>query len=52
MRRCPDIAKAKKHFGYSPKNSWKESLHKTLKWYEIFLQMVTKLMSHHLRNRM
>ena len=36
MRRCPDSAKAKKHFGYSPKNSWKESLHKTLKWYGDF----------------
>lgn len=37
-RRCPDISKAKKHFGYSVENNWQDSLIKTLKWYKDFFE--------------
>ena len=35
-RRCPDISKSKKHFGYSPKVSWKDGLKETVSWYTDF----------------
>jgi len=37
-RRCPDISKAFNHFGFKPKVSWTESLHKTLTWYKDFFE--------------
>tara|TARA_Y100000590_G_C15681398_1_gene999952 strand:+ start:72 stop:1109 length:1038 start_codon:yes stop_codon:yes gene_type:complete len=33
-RRCPDISKSKKDFGYSPKVDWKKGLKKTVDWYK------------------
>ncbi len=33
-RRCPDISKSKKMFGYEPKVNWKKGLIKTLDWYK------------------
>jgi nucleoside-diphosphate-sugar epimerase len=37
-RRCPDISKAGKHFGFKPKVNWKDSLYKTLGWYQEFFE--------------
>lgn len=37
-RRCPDISKAKEHFGFAIQTDWKEALHKTLGWYEAFFR--------------
>ena len=37
-RRCPDISKAAKHFGYQPKFNWKESVRLTLEWYKEFFE--------------
>ncbi len=37
-RRCPDISKAERHFGYSVQNSWQDSLIKTLEWYKDFFE--------------
>lgn len=37
-RRCPDITKAKQHFGFEPKVTWKDSLHMTLSWYKDFFE--------------
>ena len=41
-RRCPDISKANKHFGFKPKVSWNDSLYKTLNWYKEFFEGGTK----------
>ena len=41
-RRCPDISKAKKMLGYSPKYNWKESLIPTIKWYENYFKQNKK----------
>jgi UDP-glucose 4-epimerase len=35
-RRCPNIAKAKSHFGYSPSIDWKEAVSLTVDWYRAF----------------
>ena len=35
-RRCPNIDKAKLHFGYSPSISWKEAVSLTVDWYRDF----------------
>jgi len=32
-RRCPDISKSKRMFGFSPKVNWQDGLSKTLEWY-------------------
>jgi len=37
-RRCPDISKAKKYLGFSPKIEWEDSLQETLAWYEEFFE--------------
>jgi len=37
-RRCPDITKAKKILGYSPRFKWQESLEETLEWYKDFFE--------------
>jgi UDP-glucose 4-epimerase len=36
-RRCPDISKARKDFGYSPKVDWKSGVTLTIKWYKDYL---------------
>ena len=41
-RRCPDISKARKLLGYSPKYKWHESLELTLKWYKDFFKKGNK----------
>ena len=41
-RRCPDTSKAKEHFGYNTKVSWKESIKKTLLWYKAFYEKGNK----------
>jgi len=41
-RRCPDISKAKKDLNYIPSYNWKESLTKTLVWYEEFFKSGSK----------
>ncbi len=38
QRRCPDISKAKAHFGFEPKVDWKDSLNKTLEWYKNYFE--------------
>ena len=38
QRRCPDITKAKNHFGYEVTIDWKDALHKTLEWYKNFYE--------------
>ena len=35
-RRCPNIDKAKAHFGYAPKIGWKEAVSLTVDWYREF----------------
>ena len=35
-RRCPDISKARAHFGYSPEVDWKEAVSMTADWYRDF----------------
>lgn len=35
-RRCPNIDKAKAHFGYSPSIHWKEAVRLTTNWYSDF----------------
>ena len=35
-RRCPNIDKAKLHFGYSPSIGWKEAVSLTVDWYRDF----------------
>jgi len=35
-RRCPDIAKAQQHFGYSPKISLEDGIRQTVAWYRSF----------------
>lgn len=35
-RRCPNIDKAKSHFGYSPSINWKEAVRLTTDWYRTF----------------
>ncbi len=42
-RRCPDIRKAHQHFGFEPKVSWNESVHKTLQWYKDFFNSGGKM---------
>lgn len=42
QRRCPDITKATKHFGYKPNIVWKDALHKTLEWYKEFFESGSK----------
>lgn len=42
-RRCPDISKAKNHFGFNPNVHWKESLKKTLQWYEEYFKSGKKI---------
>ena len=37
-RRCPDISKARKLLGYSPKVDWQDSLKETLEWYKNFFE--------------
>ena len=37
-RRCPDISKARKDFGYEPQVSWQIGLRETLEWYKIFFE--------------
>lgn len=37
-RRCPDITKAKKHFNFSPKVDWKDSVRRTLSWYRDYFE--------------
>ncbi len=38
-RRCPDISKSKREFGYEPKINWKEGVEITVNWYkDYFLQ--------------
>lgn len=37
-RRCPDITKAKRDLGYSPKIDWKTGLVLSLKWYRDFFE--------------
>jgi len=36
-RRCPDISKATKDLGYTPKVSWKDGLKDTIDWYVDYL---------------
>jgi len=35
-RRCPDITKARQHFGYNPKISLEEGIRQTVAWYRSF----------------
>lgn len=35
-RRCPNIGKAKSHFGYSPSIDWKKAVSLTVDWYRDF----------------
>jgi len=35
-RRCPDISKAQKDFGYKPKISLEEGIRQTVEWYRSF----------------
>jgi UDP-glucose 4-epimerase len=35
-RRCPNIDKAKSHFGYSPSIGWKKAVSLTTDWYRAF----------------
>jgi UDP-glucose 4-epimerase len=42
-RRCPDITKAQKELGYSPKVGWKEGLEITIKWYKNYLESGVEL---------
>jgi nucleoside-diphosphate-sugar epimerase len=37
-RRCPDISKAKKLLGFTPKVEWEDSLKETLTWYQDFFE--------------
>ena len=37
-RRCPDISKAKRMLGYSPKIIWQDALIPTIKWYESYFK--------------
>ena len=37
-RRCPDITKARKILGFSPKVKWEDALEKTLNWYKDFFE--------------
>ena len=37
-RRCPDIKKAMKDFGYNPKVKWKNAVTKTTDWYNTFFK--------------
>lgn len=41
-RRCPDIAKAKNDFGYSPKTGWKFAVQKTTEWYKQYFESGNK----------
>jgi len=36
-RRCPEISKAKKDLGYSPKIHWQDGVLKTVDWYKLHL---------------
>ena len=36
-RRCPEISKAKKDLGYSPKIHWQDGVQKTIDWYKLHL---------------
>ena len=36
-RRCPNIEKAKKYLGYSPKTNWQLGVRKTIEWYRGYL---------------
>ncbi|MBV9987594.1 MAG: NAD-dependent epimerase/dehydratase family protein [Chitinophagaceae bacterium] len=36
QRRCPDISKARKQLGFTPKIRWQEGLKLTLEWYKEF----------------
>jgi len=42
-RRCPDISKAKKEIGYTPKVNWKEGLERTIAWYNDYLDSGVEL---------
>ena len=35
-RRCPDISKAKRVFGYNPQIDWKVGLVSTVEWYKAY----------------
>ena len=37
-RRCPDISKASRDLGYSPKVSWKIGVKNTIDWYVEYLE--------------
>ena len=36
-RRCPDISKASRELGYSPKVGWKDGVRRTIDWYRDYL---------------
>lgn len=42
-RRCPDISKAERELGYSPKVSWQDGVALTIKWYEEYLDTHNEL---------
>ena len=44
-RRCPDITKAQKDFGYSPKVSLEEGMRQTVDWYSAFFDSGSEISS-------
>ena len=42
-RRCPDITKAVRDLGYSPKVQWRDGVRKTIEWYREYLAMEPEL---------
>lgn len=42
-RRCPDITKAVRDLGYSPKVRWQDGVRKTIEWYREYLAMEPEL---------
>tara|TARA_B100000963_G_C22588319_1_gene654224 strand:+ start:214 stop:1266 length:1053 start_codon:yes stop_codon:yes gene_type:complete len=41
-RRCPNIGKASRDFGYAPKYSWKDAVRLTVEWYDDFFSSGNK----------
>ena len=41
-RRCQEIDKAVKNFGYNPKVNWRDAVIKTVEWYKDFFESGAK----------
>jgi nucleoside-diphosphate-sugar epimerase len=42
-RRCPDITKASRDFGYTPNVQWQDGVRKTIEWYRGYLSSGAEL---------